>query len=84
MKVVKIFFQEPDDYIHGTDDEEILGFPASNGCIRLASAGAYALAKLLMQNGGAPQTNDWYDSVISGKRSVEVKLPKPVPITIGP
>src|SRR3954469_1316693 len=38
MKVVKIFFQEPDYYIHGTDHEDKLGAAASHGCIRMSQA----------------------------------------------
>lgn len=83
MKVVKIFFKEPDLYIHGTADEKLLGDPASHGCIRMAPADAYNLAKALMQNGGAQQSEAWYQSVINGSRSVTVRLPKPVPLTIG-
>ena len=35
MKLVKIFFQEPDYYIHGTDDIDSLGDAASHGCLRM-------------------------------------------------
>lgn len=83
MKVVKIFFKEPDYYIHGTADERLLGDPASRGCIRMSPADAYALARLVMENGGAKKPDSWYQTAISGKRSVTVRLPQPVAITIG-
>lgn len=83
MKVVKIFFKEPDLYLHGTGDEKMLGDPASHGCIRMAPADAYALAKLIQQNGGAAKDDAWYQSVISGGRSVTVVVPQPVPLRIG-
>ncbi len=83
MKVVKIFFKEPDLYIHGTGDEKMLGDPASHGCIRLAPADAYALAKLVQQNGGAPQDDTWYQSVLNGGKSVTIAIPKPIPVRIG-
>jgi lipoprotein-anchoring transpeptidase ErfK/SrfK len=83
MKVVKIFFKEPDLYMHGTADEKLLGDPASHGCIRMAPADAYALAQLLMQNGGAQKDESWYQSVISGKQSVTVVLTKPVAMRVG-
>ena len=35
MKVVKIFFQDPTYYIHGTGDVESLGSAASHGCLRM-------------------------------------------------
>jgi lipoprotein-anchoring transpeptidase ErfK/SrfK len=84
MKVVKIFFKDPDYYLHGTADEHLLGDPASHGCIRLSSADAYALAKLVMENGGAAKPASWYQEAMSGKRTVTVNLPQPVGITIGP
>ena len=83
MKVVKIFFKEPDLYIHGTGDEQLLGDPASHGCIRVSAADAYALAKLVQQSGGAPQEDAWYQNVIDGGKSVTVVVPKPVPVRIG-
>ncbi len=83
MKVVKIFFKEPDLYLHGTADERLLGDPASHGCIRMGPADAYALARLLMQNGGAQKSDAWYESVISGSRSVTVVLPKSVAMRVG-
>ena len=84
MKVVKIFFKEPDYYIHGTADEKLLGDPASHGCIRMSAADAYALAKLLQENGGAKKSAAWYQQVMSGKSSVTVRLPQPVAIHVGP
>ena len=83
MKVVKLFFQEPDYYIHGTDQEETLGAAASHGCIRMAQADVYDLARFLMQNGGAPRSDDWYDQVINGTKPADVRLPKGVPLVIG-
>jgi lipoprotein-anchoring transpeptidase ErfK/SrfK len=82
MKVVKIFFKEPDYYIHGTADEHLLGDPASHGCIRMSSADAYALARLVMENGGAKKPDAWYQQAMTGKSSQTVKLPQPVGITI--
>src|SRR2546430_13620071 len=35
MKVVKIFFKEPDYYIHGTGDINSLGKAESHGCLRI-------------------------------------------------
>ena len=83
MKVVKLFFQEPDYYIHGTDQEDTLGAAASHGCIRMAQADVYDLARFLMQNGGAPKSDDWYDQVINATKPADVHLPKGVPLVIG-
>jgi len=83
MKVVKIFFKEPDLYIHGTGDEQHLGDPASHGCIRMAPADAYALARILMQNGGVPENDAWYQQTINGGKTVTIVLKKPVAISVG-
>lgn len=83
MKVVKLFFQEPDYYIHGTDQEDTLGAAASHGCIRMAQQDVYDLARFIMQNGGAPRSDDWYNNVINGAKPADVRLPKAVPMVIG-
>ena len=84
MKVVKIFFKEPDYYIHGTAHEHALGAPASHGCIRMAQRDAFALGKYLMDKGGAAKDASWYERVLSRGVSADVRLPKAVKIVIGP
>jgi L,D-transpeptidase ErfK/SrfK len=84
MKVVKIFFKEPDYYIHGTGDEAALGGAASHGCIRMSQADAFALGRYLMENCGAPKNDDWYAGVFSRGVSADIRLPRYVPIVIGP
>ncbi|HEX3578067.1 MAG TPA: L,D-transpeptidase, partial [Thermoanaerobaculia bacterium] len=83
MKVVKIFFQEPDYYIHGTDNEDSLGSAASHGCIRMAQEDVYKLARYLQDHAGAQKPDDWYAQVINGTQSQSVILPKSVPLAIG-
>jgi lipoprotein-anchoring transpeptidase ErfK/SrfK len=83
MKVVKIFFREPDYYIHGTDHEDKLGAPASHGCVRMSQANVYELGRLLQERAGAPRQPQWYAEVINGGQTASVMLPKAVPIVIG-
>jgi L,D-transpeptidase ErfK/SrfK len=83
MKVVKIFFQEPDYYIHGTDHEDKLGAAASHGCIRMSQADVYELGRLLQERTGAARQPQWYARVINGGQTASVMLPKAVPIVIG-
>lgn len=83
MKVVKIFFQEPDYYIHGTDHEDKLGAAASHGCVRMSQADVYELGRLLQERSGAPRQAQWYARVINGGQTASVMLPKAVPIVIG-
>ncbi len=47
MGRAKIFFRDPDYYIHGTPSEGRLGRPASHGCVRMRNADVLALARLI-------------------------------------
>ena len=84
MKVVKIFFKEPDYYLHGTGDEAALGGAASHGCIRMSQKDAFNLGRYLMDHGGAPRDDAWYAGVFERGVSADVHLPRYVTITIGP
>ena len=83
MKVVKIFFQEPDYYIHGTDNEDSIGAAASHGCIRMVEDDAFGLARFLQDYGGAAKPESWYAAVTDAGRPASVMLPYGVPIAIG-
>ena len=84
MKVVKIFFKEPDYYIHGTGDEDALGGAASHGCIRMAQTDAFRLGRYLMDHGGAARDNAWYSNVFDRGVSADVRLKGSAKIVIGP
>ena len=83
MKVVKIFFHDPDYYIHGTDDVESLGSAASHGCLRMNPEEVADLAKLIMDNGGEPRGDNWFWRILHSRREEkEVSLDNPVSLTI--
>jgi len=83
MKVVKIFFREPDYYIHGTDAVESLGSAASHGCLRMDPEEVASLAKLIMEHGGAPRDENWFWRVLHFRREEKVVyLDNPVELTI--
>lgn len=84
MKVVKIFFKEPDFYIHGTGDEEQLGDAASHGCIRMSQRDAFRLGRYLMDHGGVPKSRDWYAGVFERGVSADIHLKYATKIVIGP
>ncbi len=84
MKIVKIFFKEPDYYIHGTIHEDSLGAAASHGCIRMSQRDAFALGKYLMDKGGAGKDAAWYERVLSRGVPADVRLPRSVKVVIGP
>ena len=83
MKVVKIFFKEPDYYLHGTGDEEALGGAASHGCIRMSQKDAFNLGRYLMDHGGAKKSDAWYEKVFSRGKSEDVRLTSSARIVIG-
>ena len=84
MKVVKIFFQDPDYYIHGTGDVESLGSAASHGCLRMDPNEVADLAKLIMEHGGQPRGENWFWRILHSRREEQVVyLDNPVSLTIG-
>lgn len=83
MGKVKIFFKEPDYYLHGTLSTKELGTAASHGCIRLSNANVTALGRMLMEYGGAKVEPGFIRSVINKVRSTrEVRLQTPVQLQI--
>lgn len=83
MGKVKIFFSEPDYYIHGTKLVDSLGEAESHGCIRMRNADVIELAETVMASGGKPVSPSWIRRVINKVRSTrEVRLSAPVRITI--
>jgi lipoprotein-anchoring transpeptidase ErfK/SrfK len=83
MKVVKIFFKEPDYYIHGTGDVESLGSAESHGCIRMAPDDVMKVGKWVMEHGGSPQQENWFLRILHSRREEKViYLSNPVPIEV--
>ena len=82
MKLVKIFFKEPDYYIHGTDQLESIGSSASHGCIRMDPADAAELAIRLMEASGARKDSDWYRNAIEKGETRTVTIPRRVEMVI--
>jgi len=83
MKVVKIFFKEPDYYIHGTDDIESLGGAESHGCLRMDPGEVADLAKMVMEHGGEPRGENWFWRVIHFRRQEQVVyIDEPVSLVI--
>ena len=52
MQAVKIYFQAPYYFIHGTNNPESIGEAASHGCIRMVPDDASALARRIERAGG--------------------------------
>jgi lipoprotein-anchoring transpeptidase ErfK/SrfK len=83
MKRVKMFFKEPDYYIHGTGDDDSLGKAESHGCIRMNEEDVTRLAQLVMEHGGKPMPEPWYRRILRGKSTKVIYLEEPVEVAIG-
>jgi lipoprotein-anchoring transpeptidase ErfK/SrfK len=83
MRVVKIFFREPDYYIHGTSEISKLGNAASHGCIRMDPEHVAEVARYIMEHGGQPRDENWFQRILHF-RSVEksIYLKRPVPLVV--
>jgi lipoprotein-anchoring transpeptidase ErfK/SrfK len=82
MQLVKIFFKEPDYYIHGTDQVDTIGSAASHGCIRLDPVDAAELAIRVMEASGAKRDSTWYQNAIERGQTRTVMLPQKVEMII--
>ena len=71
MGKVKIFFDEPDYYIHGTNEPGTVGSAVSHGCIRMRNSDVIAVAKLVMSAGGAHRPASWFRRVANRVRSTQ-------------
>ncbi len=82
MRLVKIFFREPDYYIHGTPDIESLGAAASHGCLRMDPDDAAELALMIMENSGQERSWDWIKGLLHIGEERTVRLATPTPLLI--
>lgn len=79
MGRVKMFFSEPDYYVHGTHEEDSLGRAESHGCIRMRNADVIDLAKIVMQHGGENREPGWFRRVVNRvTHTQDVRLSQPV------
>jgi lipoprotein-anchoring transpeptidase ErfK/SrfK len=83
MGKVKIFFSEPDYYIHGTHETDSLGEAESHGCLRMRNSDVVSLARRVMNAGGKPVSQSWVRRMLNRIRATrEVRLSQPVSISI--
>jgi murein L,D-transpeptidase YcbB/YkuD len=84
MKMVKLYFHEPDFYIHGTGAVGSLGSAASHGCLRMDPDQAGELGLMVMDNGGVSRDWDWVKGILHLGEEHTVSLQRPAPLTILP
>jgi hypothetical protein len=80
MGRVRMVYRAPYS-IHGTEVLESLGQAASHGSIRMANDDIMELARRVMDAGGAPRSEEWFQEVIADPTEMrQVSLADPVPI----
>jgi lipoprotein-anchoring transpeptidase ErfK/SrfK len=85
MKVVKIFFKEPDYYIHGTGEINSLGSAASHGCLRMDPEHVAEVARFVMEHGGEPRDENWFWRILHFRdEEKSIYLKNPVPLVVTP
>jgi lipoprotein-anchoring transpeptidase ErfK/SrfK len=83
MRLVKIFFREPDYYIHGTPYVGSLGKAASHGCLRMDPVDAAQVAEYVMAHGGQPRDENWFWRIIHARSETKtILLNNPIALTI--
>lgn len=83
MGRVKMFFREPDYYLHGTNNERTIGYRGSHGCIRMRNQDVVEVARLAMLHGGEAREPNWFRRVLNRIRSTEeVRLSNPIPFVV--
>jgi len=80
MKRVKMFFKEPDYYIHGSAAD--VESSESHGCIRMRPEEVTELAKAVMEHGGKPKPDPWYRRILGSRQSTWVTLTDPIEVFI--
>ena len=83
MKVVKIFFKDPDYYIHGTAETGRLGTAASHGCLRMDPEHIAEVARFVMEQGGQPREASWFWRILHfNNEEKPIYLTKPIPLVV--
>lgn len=83
MKVVKIFFREPDYYIHGTAETGRLGQAASHGCLRMDPEHIAEVARYVMEHGGQPREENWFWRILHFRNEEKpILLKVPIPLEV--
>lgn len=82
MKRVKMFFKDPDYYVHGTAAHGSLGKAESHGCIRMSEEDVTRLGRMVMEHGGKSMPEPWYRRIFRSRTTKVVFLQAPVPFDV--
>lgn len=82
MGHARLVFQMPYT-IHGTKERQSLGKAVSHGSIRVGNDVVVQLGRLIMEAGGAPRPESFFQQVAANRTKMEqVEIPRPVPIVV--
>jgi lipoprotein-anchoring transpeptidase ErfK/SrfK len=82
LGTVQLVYDRPNS-IHGTNDPESIGKAVSHGSIRVTNEVGEALARDVMEAGGASRDESWFREVRANPtREYPVSLPRPVTIRV--
>jgi lipoprotein-anchoring transpeptidase ErfK/SrfK len=82
LGIVQLVYDAPNS-IHGTNEPESLGKAVSHGSVRVSNDVGVALAKLVMQAGGAAEDESVVQEALRNKnKRVEIRIPRPVPVRV--
>ena len=82
LGIVQLVYDAPNS-IHGTNEPQSLGKAVSHGSVRVSNNVGVALAKLVMQVGGASADEQVVEEALRNKsKRVEVTIPRPVPVRV--
>jgi lipoprotein-anchoring transpeptidase ErfK/SrfK len=80
MGRVRMIYRAPYS-IHGTEALESLGRAASHGSVRMANDDIIELARRVMEHGGEPRSEEWFQAVLDDPTEMhEILLPDHVPL----
>lgn len=82
MGRVKIFFKEPDYYVHGTNAPETIGQAASHGCVRMTNDDVIALGRLLVEHGATVEPGLIRRLIDRIRQTKEIRLEESVPLRV--
>jgi hypothetical protein len=82
MRVLKMPFDAPYYFIHGTPDGSSVGRLASHGCIRMTERDVEELGRLVMDETATPLDEAWLVQLKSEGKSGTVRLNTPISLAI--
>lgn len=82
MRVLKLPFDAPYYFIHGTPDASSIGKLASHGCVRMNERDVEELGRIIMRLTATPLDEAWLEQLRTDGKTGTVKLSAPIELKI--